>query len=88
MRRNQSTLRFGLIQSNWVRLYIFGLIFTSMRVYIMRVEVSSVDKTSIYGVGVASAVVFERRFSEIGGEGTVGDPSGSLLELNDFRCTC
>jgi hypothetical protein len=49
---------------------------------IVGVKIGSVDEASVDGVGIASAVVFEGRLSEIGGEGRVRDPSGCLLELN------
>lgn len=48
----------------------------------MGVKISSVDEASVDGMGIASAVVFEGRLSEIGGEGRVRDPSGCLLELD------
>lgn len=53
----------------------------------MRVEVSSVDKPSIDGLGVASSVVFKWRLPEVCGEGAVGDPSGGLFELSYLRGT-
>lgn len=48
----------------------------------MRVQVGTIDQPSVNGMRVSSAIVFERRFPKIGGEGAVGYPSGSLLKLN------
>ena len=64
------------------------MVFSTMRVYVVGVEVGSIDETAIDGFGVSSAVVFEGRFSEVGCEGAVGDPSGGLLELNGMEGTC
>lgn len=48
----------------------------------MRVKISTINKTAIDGFGIASAVVFEWRFTEVSGKGTVGNPSGGLFELS------
>lgn len=63
-------------------MHVFGIVFASVWMDIVGVKISSVDEASVDGVGIASAVVFEGRLSEIGGEGRVRDPSGCLLELN------
>lgn len=67
---------------------IFGLVFPSVRVHIVGVKVSTIDKSSIDGMGVSSAVVFKGWFSEVCGESTVGDPSGGLFKLNRLTITC
>jgi hypothetical protein len=51
----------------------------------VRVKVSSVDQSSVNWVSVAPSVVLKGRFSEISGEGTVGDPASCLLELNKLE---
>lgn len=50
--------------------------------HVMGVKIGSINETAIDGFGVASAVVFEWRFTEVSGEGTVGYPSGGLFELS------
>jgi hypothetical protein len=37
----------------------------------MRKHVIPVEKTTVYGIGITVAVVFESGFAEIGGKGTV-----------------
>jgi len=63
------------------------LIFSSMRMHIVRVEICSIDESSIYWFSIASSIIFEGRFSEVSGEGTIRDPPGGLLELNKGNCT-
>lgn len=48
----------------------------------MRVKISAINKTTIDGFGIASAVVLKWRFTEVSGKGTVGNPSGGLFELS------
>lgn len=50
--------------------------------HVMGVKIGSINETAIDGFGVASAVVFEWRFTEVSGEWTVGYPSGGLFELS------
>ena len=48
----------------------------------MGVKIGSINEATIDGFGVASAVVFEWRFTEVSGKRTVGYPSGGLFELS------
>lgn len=59
-----------------------GRIGASMWENVMRVKISTINKTAIDGFGIASAVVFKWRFTEVSGKGTVGNPSGGLFELS------
>jgi hypothetical protein len=75
-------MRTGFRQSHWVALKIGGLVGSPVRVDVVGVEVGAVEEAPIDGVRVASAVVFEGRFSEVSGEGAVRDPPCGLFELH------
>lgn len=55
---------------------------SSMWEDIMRVEISAINKATINGFGVSSAIILEWRFTEVSGKRTVRYPSGGLFKLS------
>lgn len=80
--RDEGALGLRLHECHWIGLDVFRLVFAAVRMHVVRVEVRSVDEASVDWVRVASAVVLERRFAEVSGEGAVGNPPCGLLELS------
>jgi len=78
----QFTHGFSFHQGYRVGLNMGGRIGTTMWEHVMGVKIGSINKATINGFGVASAVVFEWRFTEVSGERTVGYQSGGLFELS------
>ena len=54
-----------------------------MRIDIVSYQVVAIHKAANGRIDVASSVIFEGRLAEIGGEGTVGNPPCSFIELLD-----
>lgn len=77
---------FGLHECDWVGLDVFGLVFASMGVHVVRVEVSSVDQSTVNWMGVSPAVVLEGWFAEVSGESAIRNPPCGLLELSKRVC--
>jgi hypothetical protein len=44
-------------------------------------HVIPVEKTTVYGIGIAVAVVFESGFAEVGSKGTVWEPTSCVVKL-------
>jgi hypothetical protein len=84
---DQGPLRFSLHEGYWIGLNKFWLVFASVRMNVVRVQISSIDESTINRISVTSAIIFKGRFSEIGSKSTVRDPSRCLFELNKLNST-
>jgi hypothetical protein len=58
------------------------MVVPSMRMYVMRIKISSVDKSTVNRMSISSSIVFEWRLSKVSGKRTIRYPPCGLFKLS------